>query len=247
MLSKLREAIALYTANFVLFSQIILTVWLPASVLVVYLRYFVLPELTGGDEIAMLIQELEISNLIELIFGPIYAGALIYAFFRIKQGATVGYGVAMRHAAKRGLKLFATRFSTSLIIFLGLLALIIPGIILTLRYYFIDEIVVLENINSGNARKQSTRLTKGRRSQIFSVIILGWLGTFIIATMLTLASEIPIELFNLDITANFVTDVIIQSVNSILFGLLYAISFIFYWDSKQIDYYSQSSEADYIE
>ncbi|NEQ66027.1 MAG: hypothetical protein F6K21_11095, partial [Symploca sp. SIO2D2] len=65
MIQKIREATQLLTTNLVLFSSIVLTVWLPGAILLVYLRLYVFPETTGGDEWSIFVQELRVANAIE--------------------------------------------------------------------------------------------------------------------------------------------------------------------------------------
>lgn len=243
MIDKLKEAIALFLDNLFIFSKIILTVWLPGSLILVSLRYFVFPEVTGTDEIAAFVREIHISNLIETAFSPLYGGALIYVLWKFKQGILVGYDEAMISGAKRSLKLFATRLSTSLLVVLGLFALVIPGVILALRYFFIDEVVVLENVNARKARQQSARLTKGRRTQLLLVSLFTWLGILFIGIVFNAGIQIFLAGFDPSMLMNFVIDVVIECLNSVLFGLCYVVSFVFYWDSKKLDYYSESSEA----
>lgn len=246
MLSKLQEAIALFVKNLGLFSQIILTVWLPGSLLIVFLRYFVIPITAGEDQMTMFVQEIRISSFLESLVSPLYGGAIISALAKIKQLEVPTYQQVMRHAASRSLKLFATRFSTSLMIFLGLLALIVPGIILILRYYFIDQIVVLENINGNNARQRSRRLTKGRKGQIFWASLVAWIGTLVTVIALSIVFQtLILEQINLGQGFNFIFDVAFECLSKVIFGFLYVVSFVFYWDSRRVDYYSQSSEADF--
>ena len=79
MLDKFSEAIRLLFANAILFSSIILTIWLPGNLLVNYLTY----NLFGGEEI---LRQVRIMMLIEGIFGPIYIAAMIHALSRLKEG-----------------------------------------------------------------------------------------------------------------------------------------------------------------
>ncbi len=72
MLNKFSEAIRLLLANPILFSSIILTIWLPGNLLLNYLTFNVF----GGEEI---LRQVQITMLIESIFGPIYIGAMIHA------------------------------------------------------------------------------------------------------------------------------------------------------------------------
>jgi hypothetical protein len=86
MIQKIREAIKLFAKNWKLFSLIVLTVWLPGSILLVYLRLHVFPQTASGDELQMFLQEMRVSNVIELAFGPIYVGAILHAAAQFKKG-----------------------------------------------------------------------------------------------------------------------------------------------------------------
>ena len=65
MIQKIREAIALLTTHLSLFSLIVMTVWLPGSILLVYLRLYVFPETAGVDEFRLFAQEVRVYNVIE--------------------------------------------------------------------------------------------------------------------------------------------------------------------------------------
>jgi hypothetical protein len=69
----------------------------------------------------------------------------------------------MSHAAQRSFKFLTTRIGTGLIVFAGLIAFIIPGIVLALRFALIDAIVVLEGVEGANARRLSVGMTQGKR------------------------------------------------------------------------------------
>jgi hypothetical protein len=208
MIQKTREAVGLFTTNLSLFSLIVLTVWLPGSILLVYLRLYVFPEITGGDELRIFAQEHRIASAIELAFGPLYVGATIYAASQLKKGLRPTYSESMAHAARRSFKLLGTRISTGLIVLAGLIALIIPGVVLALRFALIDTIVVLEGVEGASARNLSVQL-------IFLV-------SFILYLPLELAGQ----------SENFVIAIICECVNNILLSLLTIVLFLFYWDAK---------------
>src|SRR5437867_3121026 len=109
---------------------------------------------------------------IEGIFGPIYIGALVYALFQIKSGRTVGYKEAITIGFKKWGSLFAARFVAGLLMGLGLVALVIPGIILAVRYSLLDPAVIIEGRGTSESRVRSIALTVGRRWQIFWAAVL---------------------------------------------------------------------------
>lgn len=229
-IDKIKEAVRLFISNLALFSKIILTVWLPGSILLVFLSYYVFPSMADGDEVRAYIMELRVSNIIELAFSPIYGGALLYALSRIKQGLNVSYSESMNYASKRSFKLFSTRFSTGLIVFLGFIALIIPGIILSLRLALVDEVVVLEGVSSSQARKLSAKLTEGKRIEIFLTTLIVFILMFLVTMIFSFLLYLPLGIIGQE--NNFLCDVIAQCFTSIIFSFFYIVLFLFYWESK---------------
>lgn len=230
MFNKVKEAIDILLANLPLFSKIVLTVWLPGSIIIVLLRYYFFPTMAEADELQTIAMEIRVSNLIEVAFSPLYGGALIYALSRRKQGLTVNYRESMSYAGQRSLKLFATRLSTGLIIFLGFIALIIPGIILGLRFALVDMVVELDRINGSQARQLSARLTKGKRGKIFGATTITIVGLLIFNYLLAWAFSIPLMLFGIE--TNFLADVVYECTVSVVSAIMYIVLFLFYWESK---------------
>ncbi len=230
MIQKIREATKLLTANFVLFSSIVLTVWLPGSILLVYLRLYIFPETSGGDELRMFTQEFRVSSAIDLAFSPIYGGAIIYAAAQLKQGLRATYGASMAHAARRSFKLLGTRIGTGLIVLAGFIAFIIPGVFLSLRFALIDAVVVLEGVEGKRARSLSTQLTQGKKWKLLGTMILTILGVVIAMLLSSLILYLPLSLIGQD--ENFIVAVISECISNILLVLPIIVLFLFYWDAK---------------
>jgi hypothetical protein len=230
MIQKIRESIRLFAANWKLFSLIVLTVWLPGSILLTYLRLYVFPGTFGGNEFKILAQEYRVSNAIELAFGPIYVGALLHAASQWKKGLGTSYSESMTHAARRSFKLLGTRIGTGLIVGLGLIALVIPGIFLALRFALIDAVVVLEGAEGANARQLSTEMTQGKRWSILGTMVLTFIGLFMISALVAFILYLPLSLVGQE--ENFAIALIYECINSVLFSLLNIVLFSFYWDAK---------------
>lgn len=212
--------------NLPLFSLIVLTVWLPGSILLVYLQLYVFPETTGGDELRIFAQELRVVSGIELAFGPLYVGAILHAASRLKQGLHTIYGQSMAHGARRSFKLLGTRITTGLIVLIWFIALVIPGIFLALRFALIDEVVVLEGVEGAKARNLSVKLTQGRRWNILGTIVF----TVIVVSIAMLLVSFILSLVGQD--ENFVIAVICECIGHILSILPIIVLFLFYWDGK---------------
>ena len=230
MMRKISEANKIFFSNLILFGSIVLTVWLPGSILLVYLRLYVFPGTTGGKEIQMFVQEYRVSNLIELAFGPLYVGAILHAASQLKQGLHPTYRQSMAYAATRSFKLLMTRIGTGLIVFVGLIALVIPGIVLLLRFALIDAIVVLAGLEGASARNLSVKLTKGKRWKILGTMILTFVGIALTIALVSLCLYLPLSLTGQ--TENFVIALICECITNLLLALPVIILFLFYWDAK---------------
>ena len=230
MIQKIREAIGLFASNFVLFSLIVLTVWLPGSILLIYLRLYVFPGMTGGDELRMTLQEIRVSQFIEGSFGTIYVGALIHALAQLKLGLHPTYRESMTHAGRKCFKLFSTRFVTGFIVLGGLILFVVPGIVFALRYALIDAVVLLEDVEGPKARKLSVNLTEGKRWKILWTMILTYLGLLITTITVSFILYLPLSLIGQQ--DNFGVELIYQCIASILSALPIIVLFLFYWDAK---------------
>jgi len=227
-MAKIQAAIALFTTNVVLFSLIILSVRFPTNILneIIYLN---LPSST--DEMVRAAWELRVSNLTSTIFDPIYVGALVYCLWQIKQGETYNYRQAINVGIQNWGKLFAARFIAGLFIGLGFLCLIIPGIILALRYYLIEAIVVVEGYgNASRLLKKSNNLTQGRKLEILGTTTLVTIGIMLIIAIINLAVYISIGFLNIE--GNIFINLIVTSVQDLFIGIYTMIMFLFYWQAR---------------
>jgi len=218
MLNKFGEAIDLLFSNSILLTSIILTVWLPGNLLVSYLTYNVF----GQEEI---LRQIRITMVFESIFGPIYIGAMIYALSRIKQGQRPAYSEAIFVGLRNWGRLFVAQLIAGVLILLGLIVFIVPGILLFVRYAFLNPAVVLEGVDAGAARRRSAELTSGIRWQIFGAGIL-----FLVAfAILSILIYLPLGFFpELDTMA---TNVFVECVLDVAFSVIQIVMFLYYWET----------------
>jgi len=222
MLRKLAESVGLLGSNLWLFSLITLTVWLPGNVLINYVAYHV--PLT---EEQALMAPVRMTMWIEGIFGPIYFGATIYALSKLKQGQTVSYAEAIGVGFRNWGALFAARFVAGLIILLGLIAFIIPGIYLSLRYALLDSTVILEGASVSKARQRSAKLTEGRKLQIFGTAMVFYVGATLLSFLIYLPLNFVPQLNTMAVA------VVIDCILDIGFLVIAIAMFLYYWEARQ--------------
>jgi hypothetical protein len=137
--------------------------------------------------------------------------------------------------------LFVARLCARILTFLGLVALIIPGIILAVRYSLLEQTVILECLGHEEARARSVELTSGRRWRIFAAAILFVLSYLV----LSFASYWGFNLFFTTIMPENITDFFkwgMMSVNigmdcalDIYFAIIWIVLFLFYWEATHED------------
>jgi len=161
---------------------------------------------------------------LEGIFGPIYIGAMVYALFKIKQNQKVSYKEAINVGFKNWGRLFVARWIAGVLIMLGFIALIIPGIILTVRYAVLDSAVIIEGASASQARSRSVELTKGNRWKIFGVFVTFFLSFFIISFIV----YIPLAFID-----HIALSIVLDCILDVIFGILMIVLFLFYWEAKE--------------
>jgi len=118
--------------------------------------------------------------LLVLIVNPVTNAATIYALSNEYLGHPATAGKSIKFALKILGKLLATNILAGLIIILGFIALIIPGIYLMFRYWFTSHAVAIEEISGSKALKRSGALMKGNINKAFVLgIILFIIGALI--------------------------------------------------------------------
>lgn len=219
MFRKLGEAVIILRRRWLLFSAIILTIWLPGNLLVSFLNYHVFPDEEG-------LKAIRATMWIEGIFGPVYIGAMVYALSRLKQGCDVTYKEAMTVGFKNWGRLFVARLCAGFVIALGLIALIVPGIVFLVRYALLDCVVVLEGTDGGKARTRSTDLTKGQGWQIFLAVVVFFIAFALLGFLLYLPQGIaePLNVMAYDVVVDCLLDVV--------YAVIQITMFLFYWEAK---------------
>jgi hypothetical protein len=222
MLRKFAEALRLWYTNLLVIVAIVLTVWLPGNLFAEYLIWYV----PSDDEVG---RSYRIGAIIEGVFGPICSGALVYTFAQVKKGRRPGYYEAIAVGFRNWGRLFSARFFAGIWIVLGLLLLVVPGIVLMVRYAFIDAVVVLEGSGGDFARSRSSELTRGFRWKIFLAGLTFW-ATFVPLSFLI---RIPYEQF-FPALNTMATDIAVDCALNIVYTIIEIVIFLYYWQATEL-------------
>lgn len=163
-LGKCRAAARLYLDHIGVLAALVLTVWLPGKVLLNAFLYS-RPDIDGMTAI-------NAANIAESLLGPIEAGALIAALLAIAEGRRPDYRGCLGAGFANWGRVFVARLLAGLAFLLGLVLLIVPGLVLLVRYALVDVVAVAERTTGSDALGRSATLTAGRRWSIFGAGLL---------------------------------------------------------------------------
>ncbi|WP_038166575.1 hypothetical protein [Verrucomicrobium sp. BvORR106] len=179
----LGNAWQLYRKHFVLITAITLIVWGPLEFLSGYMDTFVFdPE--------DMRRSFKFYQFLDNFFGIIAIGATL----ALVDASTLGQRVTLGGSFSAGLqawgRLWWSRFLSMLLIVLGLVALILPGIYLLVRLSQVETLAVCESISGPAAMRRSFELTKGQfwplfgLGMLFLLVVVLYFGVLLVPALL---------------------------------------------------------------
>ena len=124
-----------------------------------------------------------IAFIISVILYFVGQAVILYAAFQAMRGRDVIIGDAIGRAFSRFLSLLGISILVGLGVAIGFMLLIVPGIILALRWAVAVPACVVENKGPLESMRRSAELTKGHRWKIFGVWVLIAIVAIIILIM----------------------------------------------------------------
>ncbi len=175
-LSELLDAtFKLWWANRAVFYVLALIIVAPLTIV-----SYRLPLPAGTSEVtATDLRNMAIVLLIALIQTPLVTATHARAVVRLGAGEAVGVGLALRD----GVAVFAVALGAIFVslfgVMLGMIALIIPGIYLAVRWMFAGQAAAIERRGVIAALRSSWRLTAGSWWRVLGIVIVVFLGSAI--------------------------------------------------------------------
>jgi len=151
--------------------------------------------------------------------GLIATAATIWVISEAYLGRDPTMADAMSFALGKIWKLFGAGIAKYLVVFLGLLLLVVPGIVLALGYVVVSQVVVLENVTATGSLGRSWELTKGFKGRALGLALVLW----IVLGVPSMASGYLVVLFpgaGLEMVAN-VIQVLLYPIMPCAFTLFY--------------------------
>jgi hypothetical protein len=124
-----------------------------------------------------------IGSIVLLLVSAAAYGAITSAVGAIYMGQPTTIGGAYGAMKGKIARTAGVWFVTSLLVGLGLLLFIVPGLLLALRWALVLPCTVLEETGVAESRTRSTTLTEGCRGRIFLIVLLYLVILYVLSTL----------------------------------------------------------------
>jgi hypothetical protein len=177
----LRDSLVVYIRHFWTFLALGALVVVPSELIVGGVG---MEQLTAGYDSSPSFAEVAIPSVVSyLVVAPLITAICVYALRSVAAGGSPG----AREAVVKGFESFSPIFFAVVLAALGTLLgaiLIVPGIYLFVRWYFVPQAVVLEGARARGALRASGRLVEGAWWRTFGLIVLVQVVTLVLALLL---------------------------------------------------------------
>jgi hypothetical protein len=165
-----RDTLAVFRRHALLFILLSAAVVIPAELIVEGIG---MEMLTSSYDSTPAIAETVIPTIVEfLVVTPIIAAICIYALHQIAGGERPSAGQVFVAGFEAFTPLLAAVALAAAGIALGLLALIVPGIYIAVRWYFVPQSVVIEGARGPQALSRSSLIVTGFWWRTFGLVLL---------------------------------------------------------------------------
>jgi hypothetical protein len=169
-----RDTLAVFGRHAWLFILLSAAVVVPAELIVEGVG---LEMLTSSYDDSPSIPEALVPTIVEfLVVTPIIAAICIYALHQIADGDRPSAGQVLIAGFEAFTPLFAAVVLAAAGIALGFVALIVPGVYLAVRWYFVPQAVVIEGARGPLALSRSSLLVTGSWWRTFGLVLLAQLA-----------------------------------------------------------------------
>jgi hypothetical protein len=186
-----RDALAVFMRHAWLFILVSAAVVVPTELVVEGIG---LEMLTSGYDASPSLAEIAVPTVVEfLVVTPIIAAICIHALHRIAEGERPSAGAVLVAGFEAFTPLFAAVLLAALGIALGFVVLIVPGVYLAVRWYFVPQAVVIDGARGPAALSRSGELVQGFWWRTFGLILLANIAVtipgFLLITPFTAIAE----------------------------------------------------------
>jgi len=225
----LKRSFSTFFANFVSFNLLGLAAFVPGLLLVMLLfgaTFFSLisyDAAAGGpppDFGAVGFGSFAVVWVLMVSLQYFLTAVIVYGALSYLRGSRAGVAACLMHGLRRIVPIVGIAVITTVLVSLGMILLIVPGIIIALMICLAIPVLMVENAGVVGSLQRSRALTKGYRWHLFGVFLLA----FVITTIVNILVPMPFGLVLPD-TAGTVVALLLQLFTTVFLATVLAVAY----------------------
>jgi hypothetical protein len=172
----INRSVAVLSRNFVAFFIVAVIAYLP---LVLLDRAQAVATTSGDLTLTFILTA--VSFILLMVLSMLSQAVILQAAFRDMRNQPVNLTESLRIGLRRFFPIVGLALLTGLLVGLGVLLLIVPGLILYTMWFVGLPVCVVERLGPWTSMKRSAELTKGHRWKIFGLLVLLMLVSILVS------------------------------------------------------------------
>jgi hypothetical protein len=233
--SCLKRALSTFFANFISFNLLGLIVMAPGVLLIFLLfgsTYMALisydpatgappPEIGPGFAITIFG-----SIVVMMVMQYLLTGAVVYGTVQHLHGQKPSMATSLMQALRRVLPIILVAIITTILVWIGMMLLIVPGIIVALMLCVAIPVVMVEGPGVFASLSRSRALTKGSRWRLLGLLLVAVIGTTLATTIISMVVGLVMVFFgSVGATVSTVVDLALQLFTTVFFAVVLAVTY----------------------
>jgi MFS family permease len=179
----INRTVSVYSRNFLIFFVIAAAASVPSALLI-----------PAGDFTASTAAQspilLVVGGVLALLLSTISQAIIVHAAFQTMRGRAANLGDSLKVGLGRFVPIILMAILLGLLVGLGFILLVVPGVILFTMWYVAAPACVVERKGPWASMKRSAELTKGHRWKVFGLLLLMMVIGIVGSSMVSLLSAL---------------------------------------------------------
>jgi hypothetical protein len=180
----LNQTASVWSRNFLVFSAVGAVIQLPS---VLFSAAVGTPGSFVAGSVLFQVVSIVVGALLLVLLATLSEAVLVYAAFQDMRGLPVNLRESVLVCLRRFLPIIGLALAVSVLVILGIILLIVPGLILATVWFVATPACVVEQLGPSDSMRRSFQLTKGHRWKIFGLMLLVGVVSGVISTTMDAA------------------------------------------------------------
>jgi hypothetical protein len=230
----LSKSLSAFFSNFVSLNILGVIILIPGAVLVYLLFGGILTSLTSwvetntdlpSDMVAPIIFTVLGILFIMIVWQYLVTGAVVFSVVQNLSGSKPSPFASLAQMLRRLVPVVLVAIISTILVWLGLLLFIVPGIIVALMLCVAIPVVMAEGTGIRASLSRSRVLTKGSRWKLLGLFLVAAIGVTIVSELISFIVELAVPLSETGAIIQIVVGIALQVITTVFMAVVLAVTY----------------------